>query len=86
MRDYAFDRVADIGSPNAIPSLWPLIQATGCASSPCSEAGKLAKRLRWRAGEMALSIGGSNIVNQFWAGFQRAHNTSQVNLPVTRRA
>ncbi|MEZ4288479.1 MAG: hypothetical protein R3A47_10110 [Polyangiales bacterium] len=62
VRDDAFDRVGDIGSSDAIPRLWPLVQATGCTSTPCSASAELAQRLRWRAGELVLAIGGATIV------------------------
>ena len=55
VRDNAFDRVGDIGSPQAIPSLWPLVSSGG------GDGG----RLRWRAGEMVLAIGGPSIVSTF---------------------
>lgn len=54
VRDYAFDRVGDIKSPEALPSLWPLVTSNSDA------------RLRWRAGEMVLAIGGPNIVSDFF--------------------
>lgn len=55
VRDYAFDRVGDIRSPEALPSLWPLVTSTSDA------------RLRWRAGELVLAIGGPSIVSEFFA-------------------
>ncbi len=58
IRDYAFDRVSDIGSRAAIPKLWPLVQS--------SSAKKLKKRLRWRAGELVLAIGGPSVVREFF--------------------
>jgi hypothetical protein len=54
VRDYAFDRVGDIKSPEALPSLWPLV--TGGDA-----------RLRWRAGEMVLAIGGPSVVSDFFS-------------------
>ena len=65
LRDYAFDRVGDVRSKEAIPHLWPMFQRAGCAGSKCDAAGKLEKRLRWRAGEMILSIGGPGIITEF---------------------
>ena len=59
VRDYAFDRVGDIRSQAAIPQLWPLV------SNGSNE--DLPKRLRWRAGELVLAIGGSEIVTQFFS-------------------
>jgi hypothetical protein len=55
VQDYAFDRVGDIRSPKAIPPMWPLV----------TDAEK--QRLRWRAGELVLTIGGSNVLSEFFA-------------------
>ena len=65
VRDYAFDRVGDIQSPDAIPRLWPLVERPGCAASSCSAGEKLDKRLRWRAGELVLSLGGPSTILPF---------------------
>jgi hypothetical protein len=53
VRDYAFDRVGDIRAPEAIPPMWPLV---GDAKDG---------RLRWRAGELVLAIGGAGIIAEF---------------------
>lgn len=53
VRDYAFDRVGDTQSVRAIPALWPLVQD-----------GK-DQRLRWRAGELVLALGGTNVLAEF---------------------
>jgi hypothetical protein len=58
VRDYAFDRVGDIRSPEAIPPMWPLVEGSGSED---------AQRLRWRAGEMVLAIGGPTVVADFFA-------------------
>ncbi len=55
VRDYAFDRIGDIRSPEALPALWPLVSSTEDA------------RLRWRAGELVLAIGGPVVVPDFFA-------------------
>ena len=55
VRDYAFDRVGDIKAPEALPQLWPLVSSTSDA------------RLRWRAGELVLAIGGPSVVNEFFS-------------------
>jgi hypothetical protein len=55
VRDYAFDRVGDIKSPEALPSLWPLV------------GGSEDQKLRWRAGEMVLAIGGPGVVDEFFS-------------------
>ncbi|MFW5921126.1 MAG: hypothetical protein ACOCUS_04745 [Polyangiales bacterium] len=57
VRDYAFDRVGDIRSKKAIPELWPLV-----ANGDNEED---AQRLRWRAGELVLAIGGKEVVSKF---------------------
>jgi len=67
VRDYAFDRVGDIGSRDAIPRLWPLVEWTGCTAASCTESDKLAKRLRWRAGELVLAAGGPSVISEFGA-------------------
>ena len=54
VRDYAFDRVGDTRSPEALPALWPLVSSTEDA------------RLRWRAGELVLAIGGPVVVPDFF--------------------
>ncbi|MEM9728610.1 MAG: hypothetical protein AAF997_08495 [Myxococcota bacterium] len=65
VRDYAFDRVDDIHSQRAIPRLWPLVEKPGCAEGTCTQSGKLDKRLRWRAGELVLSLGGPSQIEKF---------------------
>ena len=65
VRDYAFDRVGDIRSRAAIPKLWPLVDQVGCTGASCSSADKLAKRVRWRAGELVLSLGGPSTIEEF---------------------
>ncbi len=65
VRDYAFDRVGDIRSRRAIPRLWPAVERPGCTAASCSTADKLTKRLRWRAGELVLSLGGPSMIEQF---------------------
>ncbi len=59
VRDYAFDRVGDVGSRDAIPRLWPLVQS--------ADNDALKKRLRWRAGELVLALGGTEVVAEFFA-------------------
>jgi hypothetical protein len=55
VRDYAFDRVGDIRDPKAIPAMWPLVQSA------------TDQRLRWRAGELVLAIGGASVLGEFFA-------------------
>jgi hypothetical protein len=55
VRDYAFDRVGDTRSPRAIAPMWPLVQD------------KKEQRLRWRAGELVLTVGGSEVLSEFFA-------------------
>ncbi len=65
VRDYAFDRVGDVRSRKAIPRLWALVERPGCTGGSCSASDKLAKRLRWRAGELVLSLGGPSTIEPF---------------------
>jgi hypothetical protein len=55
VRDYAFDRVGDIRSPEAIAPMWALVQDANNS------------RLRWRAGELVLAIGGNRILSEFFS-------------------
>lgn len=55
VRDYSFDRVGDIGSPEAIPAMWPLVEDAE------------NQRLRWRAGELVLAIGGNSVLSKFFS-------------------
>jgi hypothetical protein len=66
VRDYAFDRVGDIGSRAALPRLWPLVASAKDA------------RLRWRAGELVLAIGGGGIIDEF---FSRLPSSKDVEYP-----
>lgn len=50
VRDHAFDRVADTQSATALPKLWPLVGSRSDA------------KVRWRAGELVLAIGGAEAV------------------------
>jgi len=53
VRDYAFDRVGDTRNPRALSSLWPLLRNED-------------QRLRWRAGELILAIGGPAVLGEFF--------------------
>ncbi|MET0389572.1 MAG: hypothetical protein ABW321_26600, partial [Polyangiales bacterium] len=53
VRDYAFDRVGDTRNPKALAPMWPLMQNDDA-------------RLRWRAGELILAIGGPGVLNEFF--------------------
>lgn len=55
VQDYAFDRVADIRSTKAIAPMWPLVQDAK------------NQRLRWRAGELVLTLGGPAVLAEFFA-------------------
>jgi len=65
VRDYAFDRIGDIRSRAAIARLWPLVERAGCTAASCSANDRLTKRLRWRAGELVLSLGGPSTIDTF---------------------
>ena len=59
LRDLAFDRIAEIGAERAIAPMWRLVQS--------NQNEILPKRLRWRAGELILTLGGPGIVREFLA-------------------
>jgi len=54
VRDYAFDRIADSRSTAAIPRLWPVFQETE------------DWRIRWRVGSLILTLGGPDVVQEFF--------------------
>lgn len=54
VRDYAFDRIADSRSTAAIPQLWPAFSETG------------DWRVRWRIGSLILTLGGADVVQDFF--------------------
>lgn len=56
VRDYAFDRIADSRSTAALPRLWPVF--TGAEDGDW--------RIRWRVGSLILSLGGADVVQQFF--------------------
>ncbi len=88
VRDYAFDRVGDIRSQRAIPRMWPLVE----------DGSDDNQRIRWRAAEMVLQIGGPEVVGEFFAKLPSqdgvkyepeelegyATRMSQMNPPPTR--
>lgn len=59
VRDYAFDRIADSRSQEAIPQLWPLATSAESAND--------AWRIRWRVGSLILTLGGPEIVQQWFS-------------------
>jgi hypothetical protein len=63
VRDYAFDRVGDTRNPKALASLWPLLADED-------------QRLRWRAGELILVIGGPAVLSEFFAKLPSGPNVS----------
>lgn len=64
VRDYAFDRIGDIRSKDAIPPMWPLVQ----------DGSQEGQRLRWRAGELVLAIGGAEVLGEFFAKLPESDN------------
>lgn len=54
VRDYAFDRIADSRSTAAIARLWPSFQHTE------------DWRVRWRVGSLILTLGGGDVVQEFF--------------------
>jgi hypothetical protein len=63
VRDYAFDRVGDTRNPKALASLWPLLADED-------------QRLRWRAGELILVIGGPGVLSEFFAKLPNGPNVT----------
>ncbi len=55
VRDDAFDRLGDIGSDAMLPKMWPLLE------------NKSDGKLRWRAGELILSVGGPSVLSRFFS-------------------
>ncbi|MBX3273521.1 MAG: hypothetical protein KF729_24875 [Sandaracinaceae bacterium] len=60
VRDYAFDRVADSRSTAAIPRLWPVFRETS------------DWRVRWRVGSLILTLGGNDVVQEFFGALPPA--------------
>ena len=60
VRDYAFDRIADSHSREAVPSLWPLATQDGSARPD-------AWRERWRVGTLLLTLGGAEVVQEWFS-------------------
>ncbi|MCA9606387.1 MAG: hypothetical protein KC619_12360 [Myxococcales bacterium] len=54
VKDYAFDRVADSRSTAAITRLWPVFRDTE------------DWRIRWRVGTLILTLGGNDVVQEFF--------------------
>ncbi len=54
VRDYSFDRIADARATSAIPRLWPVF-----ADTP-------DWRLRWRVGSLILTLGGDDVLDEFF--------------------
>lgn len=67
VRDYAFDRIGDINSKKALPKLWPLMSGAN-------------DRVRWRAGELILAIGGPSVVPEFFAKLPAGAKYAQEEL------
>lgn len=52
--DYAFDRIGDARSADALPRLWPVFDTTA------------DWRMRWRVGKLILTLGGNDVVQEFF--------------------
>ena len=59
LRDYAFDRIADSHDRSVLPQLWPLATQDGSASRD-------AWRVRWRVGSLLLTLGGPEVVAEWF--------------------
>ena len=60
VRDYAFDRIADSHDRSIIPQLWPLATQTN------AENDHTIWRVRWRVGALLLTLGGRDIVSEWF--------------------
>jgi hypothetical protein len=60
VRDYAFDRIADAHDRSVIPQLWPLATQTN------AENDHTIWRVRWRVGALLLTIGGADVVAEWF--------------------
>jgi hypothetical protein len=60
VRDYAFDRVADAHDRSVIPQLWPLATQTNAPND------HTIWRVRWRVGSLLLTLGGADVVNEWF--------------------
>lgn len=54
VRDYAFDRIGDTRSTAALPRLWTVFAET------------TDWRVRWRVGSLILTVGGADVVQEFF--------------------
>jgi|GEM_PF-771461 len=59
VRDYAFDRIADSHDRGVLPQLWPLATQDGTARRD-------AWRERWRLGSLLLTLGGRDVVVEWF--------------------
>lgn len=62
VRDQAFDRLEDVKNPASVARLWPLLEQED-------------KRLRWRAGELIMAIGGAATVPELLRKLPSGRNT-----------
>lgn len=62
VRDQAFDRLEDLKNPTSVARLWPLLEQDD-------------KRLRWRAGELIMAIGGAATVPELLRKLPSGRNT-----------
>ena len=60
VRDYAFDRVADAHDRSVLPQLWPI------ATQVNAENDHTIWRARWRVGALLLTIGGADVVQEWF--------------------
>ncbi len=65
VRDYAFDRIADSRDRSILAQLWPL-------ATQSSSVGPTAWRVRWRVGTLLLSLGGGDVVAEWFTRLPRA--------------
>lgn len=88
LRDVAFDRIAETGNREAIEPMWALVSASGADRSLSAAEATMRRRLRWRAGELVLSLGGADVVPQLFdhlpAGATEAYLPEELEGYATR--
>lgn len=67
VRDYAFDRIGDSHDRAVLPQLWPLATQDGHASTT-------AWRERWRVGSLLLTLGGTEVIAEWFTRLPAVEN------------
>jgi len=64
VKDYAFDRLGEVGDKSILPQLWPLLK------------GSKDPKLRWHTGELVLSVGGPAELQKFFTTLPSGNDAS----------